>query len=145
MKTENLKCTRCFNDLIVEEVVDDVNLTELICPNCGARYTCYEPEESERMEYDFYKNGEDISGRITEPDIYNSHCTNCGHHVYVVNNFMLSDYDDTITDDDDDCMNYIICECPNCGMNEERWDTPENQKKHFPYWKEDLEENQKNR
>jgi hypothetical protein len=55
------------------------------------------------------------------------------------NNFMLSDYDDTITDENDDKMNFILNQCPYCGMQEVRWDNCENEKKHFPYWKEDVE------
>jgi hypothetical protein len=52
---------------------------------------------------------------------------------------MLSDYDDTITDENDDKMNFVLNQCPYCGMQEIRWDNSENEKKHYPYWKEDLE------
>jgi hypothetical protein len=88
--------------------------------------------------YDTVRDG-NISGRITEIDILNGHCTNCGHIVSMSNNFMLSDYDDTITDENDDKMNFILNQCPYCGMQEVRWDNCENEKKYFPYWKEDVE------
>ena len=94
--------------------------------------------ESEKSEFPFYDNGEeDISLRRDEPDIMNGYCTNCGHSVSMSNNFMLSDYDDTITDDNDDKMNFVLGQCPYCGMYEVRWDTAENDKKNFPYWNED--------
>ena len=110
------------------------------CPYCGARYECTEVPEEERKDYPFYENGEeDISMRIEEPDIMNGHCINCGHKVSMCNNFMLSDYDDTITDENDDKMNFVLNQCPYCGMQEIRWDNSENEKKHYPYWKEDLE------
>ena len=83
-------------------------------------------------------------GRITEPDILNGHCTNCGHTVHVSNNFMLSDYDDSIIDENDDKMNFIMNQCPYCGMEEVRWDTAENEKKDYPYWQEEEKEEDKN-
>jgi hypothetical protein len=53
---------------------------------------------------------------------------------------MLSDYDpDNITDENDDKMNFVLNQCPYCGMQEVRWDNSENEKKHYPYWKEDVE------
>ena len=52
---------------------------------------------------------------------------------------MLSDYDDTIDNDDDDKMNFILNQCPYCGMQEVRWDNSDNEKKIYPYWKDDLE------
>ena len=144
MNTDNVKCTRCMEDLILEYIDEGVEgeigpTYNFICPNCGARYECTEPCEEEKKDFDFYKDGEDISGRITEIDIMNGHCTNCGHSVSMSNNFMLSDYDDTITDENDDKMNFILNQCPYCGMQEVRWDNCENEKKHFPYWKEDVE------
>ena len=143
MITEGIICTRCAHELELEDIwegdEDYGNTYVLHCPYCGARYECTEVPYSERNEYDFYKDGEDISLRIDEPDIMNGHCTNCGHHVSMSNNFMLSDYDDTIEDDNDDKMNFILNQCPYCGMQEIRWDNSSNEKKHYPYWKEDLD------
>lgn len=144
MITEGVICTRCAHELELEDIwegeEDYGNTYVFHCPYCGARYECTEVSESERSEYDFYANGEeDISMRIDEPDIMNGHCTNCGHNVSMSNNFMLSDYDDSITNEDDDKMNFILNQCPYCGMQEVRWDNSENEKKLYPYWKEDLE------
>lgn len=144
MITEGVICTRCAHELELEDIwegeEDYGNTYVFHCPYCGARYECTEVSESERSEYDFYANGEeDISMRIDEPDIMNGHCTNCGHNVSMSNNFMLSDYDDSITNEDDEKMNFILNQCPYCGMQEVRWDNSENEKKLYPYWKEDLE------
>ena len=147
MITEGVICTRCAHELELEDIwegeEDYGNTYVFHCPYCGAKYECTEVPESERDEYEFYKDGEeDISMRIDEPDIMNGHCTNCGHHVSMGNNFMLSDYDDSITNKDDDKMNFILNQCPYCGMQEVRWDNSENEKKLYPYWKEDLKSNQ---
>ena len=141
MKTEGAKCSRCMTDLEWDVVYDFEDescgtITHLRCPNCGARYECMEPIEHEKFNYEFYMEGDPTSGRIKDTDIMNGHCTNCGGKVFVTGNFMLSDYDDTVTEDED-CMNYVLSECPYCGMNEVRWDTPEIEKKNLPYWKED--------
>lgn len=146
MNTENIKCNRCGHILEVAEVWDeDMDeyygpSTYLKCPYCGAEFECVEPSQSEKKNFDFYKDGEPIDGRLEVPDIMNGHCINCGHPVSMSNNFMLSDFDDTITDDKDDKMNFVLGQCPYCGMNETRWDTAENEKKDFDYWKEDLED-----
>lgn len=142
MKTEGLKCNRCGHDLDVEEVVDfedkgESVVTNLRCPYCGAYFECMEVPESEKMEWDFYKDGEPTNGRFTEIDIMNSHCMNCGHSISMSGNFMLSDIDDTITDDDDDKMSFETNQCPYCGMMEVRWDNSENEKRDLDYWSED--------
>ena len=143
MITDGIICTRCGKPLELidsEDIGDDEygTLYTFICNHCGAMYECTEVAEQYRKDYPFYENeAENIRLRITEPDIMNGHCTNCGHSVSMSNNFMLSDYDDTITDDDDNKMNFILNECPNCGMQEVRWDTAENEKKKYPYWQEE--------
>jgi len=143
MNTEGLKCNRCGAELkVLDEMTDGFEeyygtSTVLICPNCGATFECLEPSEERKSEYDFYKDGEPIDGRLDEPDLANGHCINCGHVVSMSNNFMLSDYDEEITNPDDDKMNFVLNECPYCGMNETRWDTAENEKKDFPYWEDD--------
>lgn len=145
MITEGIICTRCGHNLElidVWNVVTEFGETYIFyCPHCGARYECTEVAETERENYDFYKDGEeDISMRISEPDIMNGHCTNCGHEVSMGSNFMLSDYDDTITDENDNKMNFVLNQCPYCGMQEVRWDCSENERKIYPYWKEEKEE-----
>lgn len=144
MVKDGIKCNRCLHELVLEEVFDgdyEVGPTYyFVCPNCGARFECTEVTEDEKKDYEFYNGGnEDISGRLQEIDIMNGHCINCGSKVSMCNNFMLSDYDDTITDDDDDKMNFVLNQCPYCGMQEVRWDTAENEKKYYPYWNEDEE------
>ena len=146
MVTEGLICTRCAHPLELQDVLEIGEeeygpLYNFLCPHCGARYECTEVSEGEKKNYPFYDDGEeDTSLRIDEPDIMNGHCTNCGHHVSMSNNFMLSDYDDSITDDNDDKMNFVLNQCPYCGMMEVRWDTAENEKKDYPYWKEEEEQ-----
>lgn len=143
MITEGVICTRCAHELELEEVLDigddDYGKTYFYhCPFCGARYECTEVTESERKNYPFYENEEEnVLLRIVEPDIMNGHCTNCGHSVSMSNNFMLSDYDDTITDENDDKMNFVLNQCPYCGMQEIRWDNSVNEKKQYEYWKEE--------
>ena len=145
MITEGLKCNRCFHDLVVDEIMDEYDedygkTYYLSCPHCGAKFECTEVPEEEKKNYEFYDDEEgNIDLRIDDIDIMNGHCTNCGHKVSMSNNFMLSDYDDTITDENDDKMNFILNQCPFCGMQEVRWDTAENEKPYLEYWKEDLE------
>ena len=86
MITEGVICTRCANELELLDVWEGDeefgNTYVFYCPHCGARYECTEVPESEKKDYDFYANGEeDISMRISEPDIFNGYCTNCGHRV----------------------------------------------------------------
>lgn len=143
MDTNNLKCVRCGNILEVEDIMEEDcevgQTTYLFCPYCGAKYEETEPIEEEKKNYDFYKDGNDISGRLDEIDIMNGHCLNCGHNVSMCNNFMLSDYDDTI-EEADDKMNFVMNECPYCGMQEIRWDNSDNERKIFPYWLEEEKE-----
>ena len=139
MKTENLYCHRCGKPL--ETVTVDTEFAESAyyvfrCPNCGAEYEVIEPED--KSEYPFYPE-EDISMRVGDEGdhLMNDICLNCGHKVSIGNNFMLSDYDESIIDDDDDKMNFCLNTCPHCGISEIRWDNSENEKKDLPYWSED--------
>lgn len=141
MKTENLKCHRCGHQLEVKDVQnfdeERGQYTFLHCPHCGADYEIDEPLDEEKKDYPFWKD-EDTDGRLEGIDIMNGHCLNCGHKIYVGSNFMLSDYDpEHIKDIDDDKMNFCMNTCENCGCTEVRWDNSENEKKDYPYWKED--------
>lgn len=145
MITEGLKCARCMHDLVVLESYnfwgDEYGMTTILqCPHCGASYECTEPNDEDKMEYQFYQNNQPTDGRLQEEDIMNEHCLNCGEKIFVTGNNMLSDFDETVKDDDDDAMSYNMCTCPNCGMIEVRWDTPENDKKNYPYWSEEEKE-----
>jgi len=140
MITEGIICTRCGKliELInTEDIGDEEYGLEYTfkCNHCGAIYECTEVAEKYKKDYPFYENEEEnIWQRQIEPDIMNGHCINCGGNVSVSNNFMLSDYDETITDEKDDKMNFVLNQCPNCGMQEVRWDTSETEKKDYPYW-----------
>ena len=142
MITTGIICTRCGKPLELEEtegpVDDDYGATYyFVCPHCGARYECTEVSDSQKSDYEFYDDEkENIHLRIDEPDIMNGHCINCGHKVSMSNNFMLSDYDDSIVDEGDDKMNFVLNQCPYCGMMEVRWETSENEKKDYAYWQE---------
>ena len=143
LKKENLYCHRCGHELglLDEEVINEDgrgSYYRFICPHCGAIYEIDEPDEEEKKEYEFWKD-EDISERVgNEGDhIMNDICLNCGHKVYVSNNFMLSDCGGTDLSKDDDKMNYCLSPCSHCGCTEVRWDNSENEKKDFPYWEQD--------
>ena len=141
MKTEGLKCHRCGHELEVQDIQnfdeERGEYTFLHCPHCGADYEVDEPADEEKKDFDFYKDGEDTDGRFEGIDTMNEHCLNCGHKIYVGSNFMLSDYDPSIKDIDDDKMNFCMNTCPHCGCTEIRWDNSENEKKYYPYWQED--------
>lgn len=141
MKTENLICHRCGKLLEVTDIMESIDcygcITYLHCSYCGADFECAECSNEEKQKYDFYRGDEPIDNRLSIPDIMNEHCINCGHKVFVSNNFMLSDYDDNISDYDDK-MNYVLGTCEYCGMNETRWDVSEHEKLDYEYWKEDV-------
>lgn len=59
-------------------------------------------------------------------------CFFCGSDIALESNAMLSDFDDGINQDDDCTITYA--HCPNCGWDYEFCDTPESQKKDFPFW-----------
>ena len=150
MIVEGTICTRCGHPLRLDDEMDGYDEAEigttytLQCDYCGAIYECAEVSESEKPNYEFYQNEkENVLLRRDEPDIMNGYCTNCGHPVSMSNNFMLSDYDDTVESlGDDDKMNFVLGQCPFCGMMEVRWDTSENEKKIYPYWKQDVSEDE---
>jgi len=144
MNIENLYCHRCGHEL---EVVDKYEMNEdgggiyyrFCCPNCGAIYEVDEPDDEEKTNYDFWKDP-DTSQRVgTEGDhVNNDICINCGHKIYVGDNFMLSDCMGEDLPEDDDKMNYCINQCQNCGITETRWDNSENEKENLPYWEIDV-------
>ena len=76
MITTGIKCNRCLEELVLEEIFEgdyEIGPTyNFVCPNCGARFECTEVTEDEKQDYEFYRDGEeDISGRIDEEDIMN--------------------------------------------------------------------------
>lgn len=143
MITEGLKCARCMHELFKLDEFEFEGMgreTYLVCKHCGAKYEILEPTDEEKADMEFYQNNMPIDGRMTEPDMYNEHCINCGERVGISSNNMLSDFDDNIEDDDDDAMSFNLCTCEKCGITEVRWDTPESQKKLYPYWSEEEKE-----
>ena len=62
----------------------------------------------------------------------------CGHDLIIGGNFMLSDWLDNLTNNEDAMVtNY---HCPHCGASYEITDTPECEKENYPYWNEENEE-----
>jgi DNA-directed RNA polymerase subunit RPC12/RpoP len=64
-------------------------------------------------------------------------CMRCGHEIILEGNFMLSEINGEELNEDDDTM-VTYAHCPYCGARYELTDTPESEKKNYPYWKKDL-------
>lgn len=60
-------------------------------------------------------------------------CMRCGHDLILTSNFMLSEVSGMDLDEDDDAI-VTYAECPYCGAKYELTDTPESEKKNYPYW-----------
>ena len=60
-------------------------------------------------------------------------CMRCGHELIIGGNFMLSDFNGEDLAEDDDAM-VTNAHCPHCGASYEIYDTPESEKKNYPYW-----------
>lgn len=63
MNTENVKCTRCMHDLVVDEILEEEDTefgttTYLTCPYCGASYECTEPPKNEKKDYPYWQEEE---------------------------------------------------------------------------------------
>ena len=61
-------------------------------------------------------------------------CMRCNHELIIGGDFMLSEVVGEELAEDDDAM-VTNCSCPYCGAHYEIYDTPENEKKNYPYWK----------
>jgi len=70
---------------------------------------------------------------ILENDLVMEKCWRCGHELICSSNFMLSDWGYDSLDEDDDAL-ITEYSCPNCGAQYSVIDTPENEKKNYPYW-----------
>lgn len=139
-KANEMKCPRCCTTLKVEdECIDEMYGSNyfLTCPYCGFAIDIKEPEKGELPDFPFYEEGEPIEGRLTQPDVQNDHCINCGHEIHVIGNFMLSEFDESVEPDGpDDKMDFEFMCCEYCGISETRWDASDNDREKFPYWKE---------
>lgn len=60
-------------------------------------------------------------------------CMRCGHEIIIGGNFMLSDISGEELNEEDDAM-VTNAHCPYCGAGYELYDTPESEKKNYPYW-----------
>ena len=57
----------------------------------------------------------------------------CSHNLILQSNFMLSEINGYDLDEDDDALvTYAVC--PYCGARYELTDTPQSEKKNYPYW-----------
>lgn len=74
----------------------------------------------------------DLTGFLTI-DCMELKCMRCGHELIIGGNFMLSDFE--IVNEDGDAM-VTNASCPYCGASYELFDTPECEKKNYPYWLE---------
>ena len=142
MKTENIKCRLCNCELNVQETEtfhDDTigDTTFLVCPNCGTIYECTEVADSEKQNFKFYQNGEDISGRKETPDDEYNYCINCGERIGTSSNFMLSDIDDSLSEDDDK-LAYFMMDCPHCGMTEIIFGPSEKERESLPFYQKNI-------
>lgn len=57
----------------------------------------------------------------------------CGHEIIIGGNFMLSEINGEELNEEDDAM-VTNAHCPYCGAGYELYDTPESEKKNYPYW-----------
>ena len=61
-------------------------------------------------------------------------CMRCEHDIVLEGNFMLSEINgEELTEDEDTMVTYA--HCPYCGARYELTDTPECEKKDYPYWR----------
>ena len=61
-------------------------------------------------------------------------CMRCEHDLILEGNFMLSEINgEELSEDDDAIVTYA--HCPFCGARYELTDTPESEKKNYPYWR----------
>ena len=60
-------------------------------------------------------------------------CMRCGHEIIIEGNFMLSEINGEELNEEDDAM-VTNAYCPYCGARYELYDTPESEKKNYPYW-----------
>ena len=61
-------------------------------------------------------------------------CMRCNHKIILESNFMLSEINGEELEDDDDAI-VTFAHCPFCGARYMLTDTPESEKKSYPYWR----------
>jgi DNA-directed RNA polymerase subunit RPC12/RpoP len=60
-------------------------------------------------------------------------CMRCSHDLIINGNYMLSDLNEDLGEEDDDVM-VTNAHCPHCGASYEIVDTPQSERKNYPYW-----------
>lgn len=61
-------------------------------------------------------------------------CMRCQHDLILECNFMLSEINDNEYMEEDDDAIVTYAHCPYCGARYQLTDTPESEKKDYPYW-----------
>ena len=56
----------------------------------------------------------------------------CGHDLIISGNYMLSDLNEDLGEEDD--VMVTNAHCPYCGASYEIVDTPQSERKNYPYW-----------
>lgn len=121
----------CFNNdsLYVDSdspVISDgeVDLNrEIICDNCGCHLIAWHYAGAEEEAY----------GPVADQGF--GHCFMCGSALVWGNDFMRSDLDPDITNEDDDAI-LRECSCPGCGAVYSIYEPTVNEMKMFRYGKE---------
>lgn len=131
MEVTEVCCPVCGKPLVFDEskdncFVDDmdegVKVKQITCQHCGTTYMAWEYEDSEEEE-------------VVCGDQGFGNCFLCGGTLIWSGDFMLSDLDDSIEDDDDDALMQSLT-CAHCGAPVEVYHVPENYKKDYPFWNE---------
>ena len=60
-------------------------------------------------------------------------CMRCRHDLIISGNFMVSDLNEEVNEDEDSIVTNMVC--PYCGATYEVYDTPESEKENYPYWR----------
>lgn len=129
------KCYICGADLVFDENDPNCTITdldgeginkEILCPHCGTTYVAYlrndeEEEESHKCE------------GILDQGF--GRCFECGGTLIWGGDFMRSDLDEDLPEEDDAIFRNLGCS--ECGISYNVYEPTENEKKNYPFWKED--------
>ena len=99
-------CQKCHSPM---RRIDDITFR---CTKCNVEEEiCFNVPDEDKEQYHFYN--ENIP--ITDNSDCGLYCDGCGHSLLMGGNFMLSDMDDTVSEDNDSIG--VDCHCPNCGAS----------------------------
>lgn len=129
---ENGRCYICGQDLVwdeksdycfVTEDIDDYRVEELICPECGTLYRAWVNTTEEEPE-EVYCGDQGFGN-----------CIHCGGTHIWSGDFMRSDYDEKLSEEDDSLVRSLVC--GSCGCSIEVIEPSENEVKSekYPHWK----------